>query len=1116
MVDRTRPDDARAVFAAALPDEGERRVFLRLFADAVRTAHAEGSRTWSVTLKRRLVRLNVGRLVAIDAWAPPNGPEAGGRRRAGYLLLAVPELDDATARALRQVGEDGGSPAGHEDLRWWRSVPATWIAAHADALRRPLLAAVRAVAARTSVCGVARAWSPGVIEHLRRELDLDVPFADHPDPDAGVGGGPDGDGEDELLEAEDLVPDFAEWFGASGDGPRVLAACDELRGRLQAAWSPLADRPAADPAFAGALFEGVVGPSAAAAVPSLTDVRSAFAGAGLAAADDWPGTASLVAELLRAAGRDAAAFEHAASVFARDPRSAGFDACILGPAVAAAHAEPGPAVTPATADAFLALTGEPLDPSVEGLPGTLASLREMATSLAAAFREEPALADHAPHLVFEVFCHWVARVRPLDHEHPPGIQYWKIAPDAQAARWDECREGGYICVGWPAIGNLWLLGDDPVHRAHRAYPKMASGRCHDLKRFARIPVGSYVVANRGTRAVLGIGRVVGPYVHAPDQDAEFPNRLPVEWIDTTPRRIHEKRWFTTFDRLDAEHFERILSAPELGGGDRAPAFTRRTFELLEVIRREPTVETVKQHKDELARFVKRPLRRILDELAESMPPSLEALVETRSRTLSRFPKNDFGQGGAYPFLWGAFYPRDRKRTAGVQLFAAARPDGFEAGFSARSAESERRDRLRDRLRERKDELAAWLAARLPDRPLVQHARDEEARGPALAPSELAGWLADPPADPVLRIDVPEDEVVGMPAPELVDLTEKVFLAFAPFMLLAIADDPEPALARLRRELDGDDPTPPPPDPPVPDVTPYTLDDAAGDLFMDRGEIERLVGLVRRRRNVILQGAPGTGKTYAARRLAQVVAGRAGSDEVVMVQFHPSYSYEDFVQGFRPAAEAGRFELRDGVFHRFCSLARRRPERHFVFIIDEINRGNLARILGELMVLIEADKRGPEHAMPLAYARPNDPPFHVPANVHLIGLMNTADRSLAVVDYALRRRFAFTTLAPAFGSTRFAEHLAAAGCPEAMVERVVTRLEALNAAIRESRMLGEGFEVGHSFFTVPPGRRVEDWDRWWDDILVHEIAPLLAEYCFDQPAEARRLTAIVRDGDGSVA
>lgn len=290
-----------------------------------------------------------------------------------------------------------------------------------------------------------------------------------------------------------------------------------------------------------------------------------------------------------------------------------------------------------------------------------------------------------------------------------------------------------------------------------------------------------------------------------------------------------------------------------------------------------------------------------------------------------------------------------------------------------------------------------------------------------------------------------------------------------------------------------------PQPEFDEATTFTVDDALRDLFMEKGEFERILSVWRGKKNLVLQGAPGVGKSFVARRMAYALMGYKDDRRVENVQFHQSYGYEDFVQGYRPTKDGG-FALRDGVFHRFCEKARRDPDRPYVFIIDEINRGNLSKIFGELMLLIESDKRDDAWAVRLAYAEHDADPFHIPANVFLLGMMNTADRSLSLVDYALRRRFAFIGLEPQFASAAFAPHLKSLGVDSKTIERVVTGMAALNEAIASDKTnLGPGFQIGHSFFT--PSTPIASSDHWFETIVETEIRPLLEEYWFDEPKKA---------------
>ena len=274
--------------------------------------------------------------------------------------------------------------------------------------------------------------------------------------------------------------------------------------------------------------------------------------------------------------------------------------------------------------------------------------------------------------------------------------------------------------------------------------------------------------------------------------------------------------------------------------------------------------------------------------------------------------------------------------------------------------------------------------------------------------------------------------------------------------------------------------------------------------MSPGELDAILARLKRKKALILQGPPGVGKTFIARRLAFALMGKQDVSRITMIQFHPSYGYEDFVQGFRPTRTG--LERRDGVFYKFAQLARNDPDRDWFFIIDEINRGNLAKIFGELLMLIEADKRGPANSIPLLYSEGAEETFYLPVNLYLIGTMNTADRSLAMVDYALRRRFAFATLDPALGD-RFATWLKGRNASDALVARIRAKVGNLNAAIEKERDLGPGFRIGHSFFCPPKGREPDD--AWYCEIIAGEIQPLLEEY-FDSHERVEKLVKELLD------
>lgn len=283
------------------------------------------------------------------------------------------------------------------------------------------------------------------------------------------------------------------------------------------------------------------------------------------------------------------------------------------------------------------------------------------------------------------------------------------------------------------------------------------------------------------------------------------------------------------------------------------------------------------------------------------------------------------------------------------------------------------------------------------------------------------------------------------------------------------------------------------------VEPFTTADALKGLFTTPDALDAILARLKRKKALILQGPPGVGKTFIARRLAFALMGERDERRVAMVQFHPSYGYEDFVQGYRPTRTG--LERRDGVCHQFACLARNEPDRDWFFIIDEINRGNLAKIFGELLMLIEADKRGPDHAIPLTYSDGPEETFQLPANLHFIGTMNTADRSLAMVDYALRRRFAFVTLEPALDSPAFADWLKERNASDDMIALIRSRIGNLNAVIEKERDLGPGFRIGHSFFCPGPDDIPDE--AWYREVIAGEIQPLLEEY-FDARDRVEKL------------
>lgn len=281
---------------------------------------------------------------------------------------------------------------------------------------------------------------------------------------------------------------------------------------------------------------------------------------------------------------------------------------------------------------------------------------------------------------------------------------------------------------------------------------------------------------------------------------------------------------------------------------------------------------------------------------------------------------------------------------------------------------------------------------------------------------------------------------------------------------------------------------------------YTSEDFLSEVYIDAERYRTLVDVLRAKKNIILQGAPGVGKTFAAKRLAYSMMGAKDAERVMMVQFHQSYSYEDFIEGFRPNAHG--FDLEKGAFYNFCKKAQDDSDNDYFFIIDEINRGNLSKIFGELFMLIENDKRGPRNMLQLLYSHEL---FYVPSNVYLIGMMNTADRSLAMLDYALRRRFAFFDLRPAFNTESFIAHQK--GLSSEKFDRLISCVVRMNEAIASDESLGDGFCIGHSYFCRMSPDDVTD--EKLSAIVDYELVPMLREYWFDEPSKVDEWTGKLR-------
>ena len=296
---------------------------------------------------------------------------------------------------------------------------------------------------------------------------------------------------------------------------------------------------------------------------------------------------------------------------------------------------------------------------------------------------------------------------------------------------------------------------------------------------------------------------------------------------------------------------------------------------------------------------------------------------------------------------------------------------------------------------------------------------------------------------------------------------------------------------------------------------YTIAQIADEgCFLSQETLAQIIARVESKKNLVLQGPPGTGKTWLAKRLAYALIGskdpKVTRDRLRVVQFHPSLSYEDFVRGWRPSGE-GKLKLTDGIFLEIVEAAKAEPDRPFVLVIEEINRGNPAQIFGELLTLLEDSKRSREDAMELAYRQNADERVYIPRNLHVIGTMNIADRSLALVDLALRRRFAFVSLEPQLNGPWKTWCVDRCNIAPEVVTLIEQRMNALNEEIGQDRSLGPQYRVGHSYVTPQAGAPIADGRSWFKDVVRTEITPLLEEYWFDAPDKVAAAAAKLLEG-----
>ena len=622
--------------------------------------------------------------------------------------------------------------------------------------------------------------------------------------------------------------------------------------------------------------------------------------------------------------------------------------------------------------------------------------------------------------------------------------YFKFAPGEQASKWEQFKAENVLALAYNNLPIRDISGFESREEINVAVGLAAdnlSNETWNLWLFKTANSGDVVFANKGKNICLGIGIIAGDYAY--DETAEYSHRRAVEWIT---------------DKVYQHNFNAANGFKNLFRPDTFAPTLRSDFILSEYVRLYPELRQVfDRHNLKYSDAAPESETVVETDLTEpNEAVEIEKLQPSETRAINFWWLNakpsvwsigDFNEGELQTYT--SYNEKGNKRRI-YKHFEALQPGDLLIGYESSPVKQIRAVFEVTKALHLSAEQGEVFEIELIEKLEVPIHWHELHNNPSLKECEPfvnnqgSLFKLKPDEFDVLREIIDEKNIVQ--EQRLENRQTK------PYIFAADPDRP----------------------------------------FIPETDFKAAVALLARKQNIILQGPPGVGKTFVARKLAFELMGVENDAQIEMVQFHQSYSYEDFIQGLRPSKNG--FELKNGTFYTFCQQALAHPERKFFFIIDEINRGNLSKIFGELMMLIESDKRAPKFALKLTYAEDEEDRFYVPPNLYIIGTMNTADRSLAIVDYALRRRFAFVTLQPEFGAP-LRSFLAERNVSNQLVEQLCAAVSKVNRKIVGDINLGGGFQIGHSYFCSKQSGA--DENEWLAEILNFEIRPLLEEIWFDE-------------------
>jgi 5-methylcytosine-specific restriction enzyme B len=884
----------------------------------------------------------------------------------------------------------------------------------------------------------------------------------------------DADAEEEL---DRLLDEFDREFVATEAGKKHLRSYAESRAAAEAAFQTIVAKQKQGEDVTDLVIEKLLphqdtpfnrerGAWISVASAIIRDVKVWYENAKWVDPEDWPKISHAILDFLRKVKEDPDRLEAECKRFAERPESKGFQTGMLTPVLSALVPDQLLLINNKSRAVINHFLGTKHSQSIADYPALNAAGHYLIN------RVQESVDDVAPEGVtpaeaFDAFCHWLVAEKKYRFGRSQG---WRlVVPDDEM--WEVCEGEGVGCYDAPLPRDVSKVQqkDWPDEKAalKAGGTSLTDDQLDELWRFARKPArGDTVVATTGSGKVRGIGRVMGPYEFHQDRPH---HRLPIEWDDTDHREVSEAGWTGSFHEMEAKEVQKIAELKPTVDTHADAAFSGEAFDLLGRLHETPRREFYDEHRDEFKEFVEEPLQRLMKSIAAKLPEPMQETLETESGLFSKIPKNDFGRGGAWDFYWGAFYPQGSKRISAAQLFVWMNRDGIDWGFYVGEYGEDHRQRFIRNVRKKKDALIDVLGSHI-EEDGTYFGADRDGTGMLEATDKqrtLAEWLGgiDKHQTSVRRV-LSREQVVQLSEEELRNRILASFQEFYPLILLATSDDPLAVISELVE--DGPDPE---------RIQPaYTLDEWAEATGFEVEELRRWKSAVERKGQGIFYGPPGTGKTFMAERLARHIVG-GGNGFWELVQFHPAYAYEDFMQGIRPLTGTDgqlEYEMVPGRFRDFCQRATNRSGP-CVLIIDEINRANLSRVFGELMYLLEYR----DQVVPLA----GGGTFHIPKNVRIIGTMNTADRSIALVDHALRRRFSFIQLQPNFEALE-AFHAKSGGSATAIIQK----LNEINSAIGDRH-----YHIGVTFFMD------ENLDENLQTIWEMEIEPYLEEYFFDDQA-----------------